>query len=87
MLPGLSHGDTDLTDLGRVIHHSSREQKAPVLSAGRDTAAEIFGKDAARRLVEENPRAVIDGEPLEIDGCLPFEPATKPAIISPLFQK
>jgi len=40
------------------------KRRPPVLSAGRDEVAEICGQDVAKALVEENPRAVINGKPL-----------------------
>ncbi|HET7440524.1 MAG TPA: CpsB/CapC family capsule biosynthesis tyrosine phosphatase [Terriglobales bacterium] len=38
--------------------------RPPNLSEGRDVAAEICGPEIAHALVEDNPRAVINGEPL-----------------------
>jgi protein-tyrosine phosphatase len=46
--------------------------RTPILSAARDAAAEICGAEIANALVEENPRAVIQGKPL------PYSP--KPAV-------
>ena len=66
-------------------HRASR--RPPVLSAGRDAAAEIVGQEAARRLVEDYPRAVIEGKSLAVDESLPFEPAKKTSLISRLFQR
>lgn len=43
--------------------HDAHYRK-PVLSAARDAAAEIAGPEAASALVNENPRAVIEGKPL-----------------------
>ena len=40
------------------------KRRPPVLSGGRDEVAELCGDDVARALVEENPRAVISGQPL-----------------------
>ena len=40
------------------------EKRLPVLSAGRDAAAEICGEDVAEALVEGNPRAIINAQPL-----------------------
>src|ERR1700676_917346 len=40
------------------------ERRPPVLSTARDSAAEIFGEDVARALVDGNPRAIISGQPL-----------------------
>lgn len=38
--------------------------RIPNLSEGREVAAEICGVETARALVEDNPRAVVSGEPL-----------------------
>ena len=38
--------------------------RIPNLSEGRDAATEICGREIAEALVEDNPRAVISGEPL-----------------------
>lgn len=51
-------------------HRAGR--RPPVLSAGRDAAAAIVGEDAARKLVEENPRAIVEGEPLQVSAPIEF---------------
>ena len=38
--------------------------RVPVLSGARDAVADVYGEDVARALVEDNPRAVISGQPL-----------------------
>jgi protein-tyrosine phosphatase len=40
------------------------KHRAPVLSLARDVVAEIAGAEVARALVEDNPRAIVSGEPL-----------------------
>jgi len=40
------------------------EKRVPILSAARDTAADIFGEEIAEALVEANPRAIIENQPL-----------------------
>jgi len=50
----------------RVVHFlatdaHSPDRRRPVLSKGLAVAGEILGKEAARRLVIDNPRAVIEG--------------------------
>jgi protein-tyrosine phosphatase len=40
------------------------QHRTPILSTARDAAAEIGGEDIAHALVEENPRAVLSGQPL-----------------------
>jgi protein-tyrosine phosphatase len=49
------------------------EKRPPVLSRGRDAAAGIIGKDAARLLVEDNPRAVVNGVPFVPSAVIPYE--------------
>ncbi len=49
----------------------STDGRPPILSAGRDVVTKKFGYDRARSLVEENPRAVVLGQPL------PYFPAVK----------
>jgi protein-tyrosine phosphatase len=48
------------------------KHRTPVLSAARDVAAGICGAEIANALVEENPRAILSGQPL------PYSP--KPAL-------
>jgi protein-tyrosine phosphatase len=40
------------------------EKRVPILSAGRDAAAQICGEEVAHALVEANPRAIIENQPL-----------------------
>jgi protein-tyrosine phosphatase len=40
------------------------KQRPPVLSTARDEVSALCGADVARALVEDNPRAVISGQPL-----------------------
>ncbi len=40
------------------------KHRVPMLSAGRNAAAEICGAEIARALVEQNPLAVVNGQPL-----------------------
>lgn len=40
------------------------EKRVPILSAARDTAADLLGDEVANALVEANPRAIIDNRPL-----------------------
>ena len=48
------------------------QHRTPILSTARDSAAQISGEKVARALVEENPRAILSGQPL------PYLP--KPAV-------
>jgi len=40
------------------------KHRVPVLSAGREAAAILCGADIAHALVDDNPRAIIQGKPL-----------------------
>jgi hypothetical protein len=40
------------------------EKRVPILSTARDAAAEICGDEIAEALVELNPRAIIENQPL-----------------------
>lgn len=40
------------------------EYRKPLLSAGRDKISELYGEDLANALVDANPRAVVNGQPL-----------------------
>jgi protein-tyrosine phosphatase len=53
------------------------KSRPPILSKGRDAAAAIIGPEAATALVESNPWAVINGEPLRIAPPVPFKSSTK----------
>ena len=48
------------------------KSRPPILSRGRDAAAELIGPDQARALVEDNPRAVINGEALRVSPPIAF---------------
>ena len=65
-------------------HRAGR--RPPVLSAGRDAAAAIVGEDAARKLVEENPRAIVEGEPLQVSAPIEFN-VSPPSLLSRLFPR
>ena len=60
-------------------------KRRPILSHGRDAAAAIIGEAKARRLVVDNPLAVITGEPILTDPPLPFD-SPRPSILSRLFK-
>ena len=59
------------TDTHRASH------RPPVLSRGRDAAAEIVGEESARRMVEDNPLAVIKGESMQTSPPVPLEETRK----------
>jgi len=40
------------------------KHRPPILSQGREEAAGICGRDVARALVDDNPRAIVNGQPL-----------------------
>jgi protein-tyrosine phosphatase len=64
------------------------KSRPPILSKARDAAAEIIGADRARALVEDNPRAVINGDALQPGPPLPFGSSQKPrrSLLSRLFR-
>ncbi len=63
------------------------KSRPPILSKARDAAAEIVGVDRARALVEDNPRAAINGEALRVGPAVPFGSSQKPkrSLFSRLF--
>jgi len=62
--------------LATDTHRASR--RPPILSKGRDAAALIIGDERAHKLVEDHPRAVINGEALQVEPPVPYGPAAKP---------
>lgn len=54
------------------------KSRPPILSRGRAAAAAIIGDERASALVEANPRAVINGENLQVLPPIPFRSAAKP---------
>lgn len=66
------------------------KSRPPILSRGRDAAALVIGPEPAAALVEANPRAVINGEPLRVPPVIPFgtggDRAKKKSFFSRLFQ-
>ena len=40
------------------------EKRVPILSKSRDAASEICGEEIANAFVEQNPRAIIENQPL-----------------------
>lgn len=48
------------------------DRRPPILSRGRDAAAALIGKERARKLVYDNPLAVVNGEFVEIDAPVPI---------------
>jgi len=53
------------------------EKRAPILSRGRDAAAAVIGTDAARRLVHDNPLAVVTGAAIQHGAVIPYEEASR----------
>lgn len=49
------------------------KSRPPILSRGRDAAALFIGEEKAAALVEENPRAVINGDALRVEPVIPFD--------------
>jgi protein-tyrosine phosphatase len=54
------------------------KSRPPILSRGRDAAAMVIGPGRARALVEGNPLAVINGEPLRVEPPIPFGGSGRP---------
>lgn len=59
--------------------------RPPVLSEARDRAAELVGAEAARKLVDDHPRAVIEGRAFEVPDPRPFEAAARGGRLARLF--
>jgi protein-tyrosine phosphatase len=57
--------------LATDAHRSTR--RPPILSRGRDAAAEIVGPVAARKLVYDNPLAVVTGSMIQVDPPAPYD--------------
>jgi protein-tyrosine phosphatase len=68
--------------------HRTRS-RPPILSRARDAAADLIGPDRARALVEDNPRAVINGEALRVSPPVPFGSASgqKRSFLSRMFSR
>ena len=65
------------------------QRRPPILSAGRDAAAKIIGVEAAHKLVNENPLAVVNGELIDIESPVPFTKSgrgEKPGFFSRFFR-
>ena len=63
------------------------KSRPPILSRGRDAAALVIGRERAVALVEENPRAVINGEGLRVAPLIPFgKREQKKSFFSRLFK-
>ena len=57
--------------LASDAHRPSK--RPPILSRGRDAAARIVGEEKARRLVYDNPLAVVEGRPLNVEKPVSFD--------------
>jgi protein-tyrosine phosphatase len=56
------------------------EKRPPILSRGRDAAAAIIGSEPARRLVEQNPLAVVTGSRIVPGAVVPYEESPRPSL-------
>jgi len=65
------------------------ERRPPILSRGRDAAAEIVGSVGARKLVYDNPLAVITGGEIKSDPPTPYNlpPRGKTSFFGKLFGR
>ncbi len=61
--------------LATDTHRPAR--RPPILSKGRDAAAALIGADRARKLVYDNPLAVVNGKALQPEPPIPFGSAAK----------
>jgi protein-tyrosine phosphatase len=69
--------------LATDTHRANR--RPPILSAGRDAAAEIVGEEAARKLVQDNPGAVVEGKSFDPGPPISFHKAKSKPFLSRLF--
>jgi|KBSMisStandDraft_5_1062788.scaffolds.fasta_scaffold59598_1 protein-tyrosine phosphatase len=65
------------------------ERRPPILSRGRDAAAEIIGSSGARKLVFDNPLAVVTGGEIKSDPPTPYSvsPRGKASFFGKLFGR
>lgn len=49
------------------------DKRPPILSRGRDAAAAIVGVEFAKRMVEDNPLAVVQGLPIIPEPVIPYD--------------
>ena len=65
------------------------ERRPPILSRGRDAAADIIGVEKARKLVFDNPLAVITGTDIPSDPPIPYSapPQSKFSFFGKLFGR
>jgi protein-tyrosine phosphatase len=66
------------------------DRRPPILSRGRDAAAQLIGEQRARRLVYDNPLAVVNGGFVEADSPIPLgktPPPSKPSFLSRFFGR
>jgi protein-tyrosine phosphatase len=63
------------------------ERRPPILSSGRDAAAEIVGSAGARKLVYDNPLAVITGGEIKADPPTSYSPQGKASFFGKLFGR
>lgn len=56
--------------------HGTRARR-PLLAQAVQAAAEVVGDEMAGRLVDDNPRAVLKGEPLDLRDFSPIAPVRK----------
>jgi protein-tyrosine phosphatase len=65
------------------------KKRPPILSRGRDAAAAIIGAERASALVNANPRAVINGELLQVRPPIPFgsAPRARRSFLARLFSQ
>ena len=64
------------------------DRRPPILSKGRDAAAHLVGTEMARRLVYDNPLAVVNGDLVHAESPIPFGARRheKPSFFSRFFK-
>jgi protein-tyrosine phosphatase len=62
------------------------DRRPPILSRGRDAAAQIVGPERAQKLVYDNPLAVVNGEALNLEPLIPFKTDRKKSFLGRFFR-
>jgi protein-tyrosine phosphatase len=63
------------------------ERRPPILSRGRDAAAVIIGAERARKLVYDNPLAVVSGEAINAEAPIPWKSSSSRSEKKSLFTR
>jgi len=72
--------------LATDTHRANR--RPPILSRGRDAAAEILGAEKAQKLVLDNPLAAVIGVEIIVDAPIPYDdPEDKPSFFGKILGR